>query len=342
MKNQSKFILSVVDTWWHKRVSLISLLLLPWSLVFMAIVMMRKLIYRSGLKPEKKFDVPVIVVGNIVVGGTGKTPLVLSLVKLLKDAGYRPGIVSRGYGAAKINEPIMVQPHNDPAEVGDEPILLAQRTGAPMVICIDRPAAVKYLIDNSNCNIILSDDGMQHFSMARAMEILVVDGERQFGNGLCLPAGPLREPVTALARVDWIVCNGKLLSRKSRHAKKMVLMELKPEMIRNIVNESNRISVESLSGKTIHAVAGIGNPKRFFDQLRAMGLTIVEHAFSDHYRYKRADIDFGEKELVIMTEKDSVKCKTFADERHFYLPVEATLPDSFKSKFLAQVKQLLS
>lgn len=338
---QSRLILSVVDSWWLKRISFMSLILLPWSILFMAIVVMRKALYRAGIKKQMHFNVPVVVVGNFVVGGTGKTPLVLALVKLLVSKGYKPGIVSRGYGVDKLEQPIFVHSNNDPSEVGDEPVLLANRAQVPMVVCADRPLAVQHLLNNSDCDIVLSDDGMQHFPLGRDIEIVVVDGERKFGNGLCLPAGPLREPLMGLNRADWIVCNGKLLSRKLRLAKKLVLMTLVPQAIINVSDPTKTLDPESMHDKKIHAVAGIGNPGRFFKELKALGFSIIEHPFPDHYRYKRQDLDFGEDELVVMTEKDAVKCKSFLDERHFYVPIEAELSEKFSQDFLLKIKDVV-
>lgn len=340
MIRKSSFVLSFVDNWWSKHISILSFLLLPWSIVFLAIVVIRRCCYRFGLKKSTVFNVPVIIIGNIVVGGTGKTPLVIYLAQLLKQQGYHPGIVSRGYGIKKIIEPIDVLSHNNPAEVGDEPLLITRKTDCPMVISVDRVAAVKYLLNKYHCDVVLSDDGMQHYALARDVEIVVVDGVRRFGNKLCLPAGPLREPLSRLNKVDWIVCNGKLLSTDSCFFNQSVLMQLSPKNIASIKEPDKYFNVDHFKDFKVHAVAGIGNPKRFFDELRAMGLEIIEHPFPDHYYFTRQDIKLGENEVVIMTEKDAVKCREFVDDRYFFVPVEAKLPEEFDRDFLDKVAKI--
>ena len=340
MNRKSSFILSLVDNWWSKHISLMSFLLLPWSMLFLIIVIIRRWFYRFGLRKSTAFKAPVIIVGNIVVGGTGKTPLVIYLARLLKEKGFKPGIVSRGYGVKRIIEPIDVLSHNNPAEVGDEPVLIATRADCPMVISVNRVAAVKHLLEKYDCDVVLSDDGMQHYALARDVEIVVVDGVRRFGNGLCLPAGPLREPLSRLNKVDWIVCNGKLLSKSSHYFDKSILMQFLPKKITSVKEPDQHFDASKFKSEKVHAVAGIGNPKRFFDELREMGLDIVEHAFPDHYRFTRKDIDFGPKSFVIMTEKDAVKCREFADERYYFVPVEAELPEEFDQAFLAKVTNI--
>lgn len=340
MIRKSSFVLSFVDNWWSKHISILSFLLLPWSILFLTIVVMRRWCYRFGLKKSTVFNVPVIIIGNIVVGGTGKTPLVIYLAQLMKQQGYHPGIVSHGYGVKKIIEPIEVLSHNNPAKVGDEPVLITKRADCPMVISVDRVAAVQHLLEIYHCDVVLSDDGMQHYALARDIEIVVVDGARRFGNKLCLPAGPLREPLNRLNKVDWIVCNGKLLSKSSRYFDQSVLMQLSPKNIVSVREPDKHFDIDYFKDFKVHAVAGIGNPKRFFDELREMGLEIIEHPFSDHYRFTRKDIDFGPKSAVIMTEKDAVKCYEFVDDRYFFVPVAASLPEEFDRDFLDKVTKI--
>lgn len=333
----SRLVLSLVDSWWSKHLLPLNYLLMPWSILYMATVIVRRFLYRLGIKKQTTFDVPVIIVGNIVVGGTGKTPLVIYLANLLKNQGYNPGIVSRGYGVKKIEQPITVLSHNDPSEVGDEPVLIASKTKCPIVVSADRVRAVEYLLKEHHCDIVLSDDGLQHYALSRDLEIVVVDGERRFGNHWCLPAGPLREPLYRLYNVDWIVCNGKPFPKSSHFYRKMVLMNLSPLKITAMSDPNKHLEVTEMKDEKIHAIAGIGNPKRFFMQLKALGLNIIEHALPDHYRFTRKEIDFGADSKVIMTEKDAVKCQKFSDERHYYLPVQAELSEEFEHDFLMKV-----
>lgn len=337
---KSRFILSFIDSWWSKHTSVVSYLLIPWSILFLAIVVIRRWFYRLGIKKTTTFNVPIIIVGNIVVGGTGKTPLVIYLARLLKEKGFNPGIVSRGYGANRVSNPRLVLSTDSPSDVGDEPVLIASRTDCPVVISVNRPEAVKHLIEKYQCNIVLSDDGMQHYAMARDLEIVVVDGVRLFGNGLCLPAGPLREPLFRLNKVKWIVSNGKSFPKTSRFSDQSVTMELIPKRICSVGDSNQCIDVNQLQEDKVHAVAGIGNPKRFFNELRELGLQIIEHPFPDHYRFTKKDIDFAPESKVIMTEKDAVKCRDFADSRHFFVPVEAELPAEFDQQFLSEVSRI--
>lgn len=335
---KSRWVLSLIDSWWLKEPSFLTPLLMPWSIVFMIVVVIRRWCYRVGIKESTSFNVPIIVIGNIVVGGTGKTPLLIALAQLLKENGFNPGIVSRGYGANKIEFPIEVFPGSNVVEVGDEPLLIATQTKFPLVISPDRVAAVKTLLEKHHCDIVLSDDGMQHYALERDLEIAVIDGERSFGNGFALPAGPLREPISRLKSVKWIVCNGKSLNKNFRFYSKSIVMRLKPKKIRSIIDDKVELETSAFSEQKIHAIAGIGNPKRFFDLLQELGLKLIKHSFPDHYRFKRKDIDVGATSKVIMTEKDAVKCRDIADKRHFYLPVEADLPAEFKEAFLKQVR----
>ena len=291
------------------------------------LVLARRFFYRVGLKKIAYFSVPVIVVGNITVGGTGKTPLVIWLANFFKAKGYQPGIVSRGYGGRAPSYPQLVQPQSDPREVGDEALLLLLNTVCPVVVDPLRTQAAAKLLATTDCNLIISDDGLQHYALHRNIEIAVVDGVRRFGNGFCLPAGPLREPPSRLTEVDFVVCNGE--GKGNEYS-----MKLLPGFFTQLVEPTNRVTVDHFKNRILHAVVGIGNPMRFLNLLRSLGLNIVEHIFPDHYLFKAADIDFGDNSLVIMTEKDAVKCKEFADERHWYLPVSAQLPEEFGEELM--------
>lgn len=323
----------------------VSIGLWPVSIVFRQFSGLRRWLYQTGLKPVYQAPVPVIVVGNISVGGTGKTPLVAWLSGFLKQAGYRPGIVSRGYrGQAKI-WPQHVTAESDPWLVGDEPVWLADNTGCPVFVAPDRPKAVQKLLKETNCNIIISDDGLQHYALGRAIEIAVIDGERGFGNGFCLPAGPLREPVSRLQQVDFVVINGDLSVLGTDHpyhlAMPPYLFKFKMALDKAYSLLDNAQPPQPLSnwaGQTVHAVAGIGFPHRFFQALKAHGLKIIEHPFADHHRFTQQDLRFGDNLPVLMTSKDAVKCRLFACERDWCVPVQLTGLMSLGEALLRQLK----
>ena len=319
-----------LDHYWYSK-NRVALLLLPLSWLFCAVVALRRYAYRTGLLPSYHVPVPVIVAGNITVGGSGKTPLVLWLVEFLRQAGYKPGIVSRGYGGRPGAGPREVNAKSDPVEVGDEAVLLARRCGCPIRVSADRVAAARELL--SECDVIISDDGLQHYRLQRDIEIAVVDAERGFGNGFCLPAGPLREPLRRLHEVDLIVNNGK----RDDAGYTMRLQEL---ALHNLHNESLIRHVTDFRGQTVHAIAGIGHPARFFTHLRRLGLNVIEHGFPDHHPFTAGEIEFGDAAPVIMTEKDAVKCKRFAEPHHWTMPVQAELEPGFGERLLALLKDL--
>ncbi len=280
-----------------------------------------------------RIDVPVIVVGNISVGGTGKTPLTLWLVKLLREAGFTPGIISRGYGGQASEWPQIVEANSDPFLVGDEPVLMAQRGGCPVVAAPDRVAAAQKLLSEYPCDILISDDGMQHYRLERDIEIAVIDGKRRFGNGHCLPVGPLREPVARLQTVDFIVANGD--AREGEWS-----MQLHQGDAVSLNGAGISRPLEQFKSQSVHAVAGIGHPERFFDQLRGQGIGVVEHPFDDHYRFNEGDLDFDDDFDVLMTEKDAIKYRRFATPRHWYVPVEAELDPLFSKRLLEKIEQI--
>jgi len=326
----------VLEYFWY-RVRPAHVLLYPLSLIFAAIAAGRRALYRLGWRSSKRMRVPVIVVGNITVGGTGKTPLVTWLAEFLKDNGYRPGIVTRGYGGTEeIQE---VRADGDPAVAGDEPVVLARRSNVPVFAGRKRPEAASALLRaHPQCDLILSDDGLQHYALARDLEIVVVDGERRFGNGLLLPAGPLREPVRRLSTVDAVVVNGDeelpLLSMRQYR------MKLAGETFHNLLNPDFRASAADLRGKTLHAIAGIGHPQRFFARLQQAGLEFRAHPFPDHFRFGADDLAFAGDDVVLMTEKDAVKCSAFARESWWYLPVEAEVDPALGALILDKLRSL--
>ncbi len=318
-----------LDYYWYGN-NAITTLLLPLSGLFCGVVALRRYAYRKGLLPSYRLRLPVIVVGNITAGGSGKTPLVIWLVEFLREAGYRPGIISRGYGGRPHNSPRAVSAASDPAEVGDEAVLLAQRCGCPIRVAADRVAAAHNL--TAECDVIISDDGLQHYRLRRDIEIAVVDAERGFGNGHCLPAGPLREPLRRLQEVDFIVNNGK----RDGAGYPMQLQELG---LRNLRNESLTRHATDFQGQRVHAVAGIGYPGRFFAHLRHLGLDVVEHGFPDHHAFTADEIEFDDAVPVIMTEKDAVKCRRFAKPQHWYMPVQAELDAAFGEQLLTFMRK---
>ncbi|MDP9140073.1 MAG: tetraacyldisaccharide 4'-kinase [Pseudomonadota bacterium] len=265
--------------------------------------------------------VPVIVVGNISVGGTGKTPFVIWLVELLRAQGWRPGVISRGYGGHAPHYPYIVNEDSDPAHSGDEPLLIAQRSGCPVVVAAARCAAAELLLKAADVDVIVADDGLQHYTLSRDLEICIVDGARGLGNGALLPAGPLREPASRLREVDLVVVNGEGWSDT---AVRPVTMRLLPASAQALCDGTQR-ALNDFSGQRVHGVAGIGHPPRFFDTLRAHGMRVVEHAFADHHAYAAADLQFGDDLPVLMTEKDAVKCRSFAAANWWSVPVAAQL-----------------
>ena len=322
----------IENCWYSKHPVLLALV--PFSWCYELITGLRRCFYRIGILPIGQLNKPVIVVGNISVGGTGKTPLVIYLCRYLKAKGLRPGIISRGYGATISKWPQHVKKDSDPAYFGDEPVLLARRTDCPVVIDPMKLRAATMLIATNNCDVIICDDGLQHYALARDIEIAVVDGIRRHGNNHCLPAGPLREPVSRLDSVDMIVNNGESNDGE-------FTMHYEYKQLCSLLCEGQRRDLVTLSGKLVHAVAAIGNPERFFSCLRRQGLQIIEHKFRDHYPLTAKDINFDDDRLVIMTEKDAIKCTAFATQKHWFLPIEVNMPKIF-TEYLSQLLEGIS
>jgi len=281
--------------------------------------------------------VPVIIVGNISVGGTGKTPLTISLVERLKREGYKPGIISRGYKSKATTFPFDVTKADSPELVGDEPFMLAQRCQCPVIIDPNRPSAAQYLLDNYECDLIISDDGLQHYRLDRDIEVVVIDGERGLGNRALMPAGPLREQPERLHSVDLIISNGQLKSMVAEAAS-IEEMHLQPTALKNCLTDEG-MPLGALNGRQVHAVAGIGNPQRFFNTLeQELKVTVIPHAKPDHSFYTVDDFQFGDNYPVIMTEKDAVKVTGFAQSHCWYLEIKAQLPESFYMQLLDKLK----
>ena len=322
-----------------------ALILLPLAAVYMVIAAARRFLYRKRILSSWRADVPVIVVGNITAGGTGKTPLVLAIVEILRRHGWNPGVVARGYGRVPSREQdpsgvVRVLPDvATPEHFGDEPVLIARRSQVPVYISPDRPAAARALLaDHPEVNVLVSDDGLQHYALARDIEIAVVDGERRFGNGLALPSGPMREPVSRLRLVDAVVMNGggaPAIENVPHFA-----MELGGERFVALL-QGRHMSPEEFAlharGQHVVAVAGIGHPPRFFEHLASLGVAARPLAFADHYAYQASDLRLPDAEVIVMTEKDAVKCAAFADARMWLMRVEAQLPAVFTDFLLTRV-----
>ncbi len=325
-----------IDHYWYSQ-NIVAWLMLPLSWLFCTVAVLRRMLYRAGLLTRYSVPVPVVVIGNISVGGTGKTPLVIALCEFLVRQGYRPGVISRGYGSA-VNGEHSLSADDDAAICGDEPLLICQRTDCPVVIGRNRVEAAKKLLAENDCDVILSDDGLQHYRLDRDIEIAVVDVQRQFGNGFCLPAGPLREPVSRLKRANMVVYHGDAGERYQFSLRFVDAVNLRTREQR---------SLDSFADTKVHAVAGIGHPARFFSQLRSHGLDVVEHAFGDHHQYAAPELDFRDRTPVLMTEKDAVKCRplvnkieTSADKGDFWsVPVDAIFSDPLGFDLVDLIRQ---
>lgn len=289
--------------------------------------------------PNRSFraPLPVLVIGNITLGGTGKTPMVLWLVAHCRQRGLRVGVVSRGYGARPPQYPWRVQPGQAAACSGDEPLLIAERTGVPVVIDPNRPRAVQALLADATVDLIISDDGLQHYPLARDLELVMLDGERGLGNGHCLPRGPLREPSERLNTVDAVICNGAEVDTEAAYA-----FQLQPrDLVR--VQDGQVLPLAHLpSGEALHGVAGIGNPQRFFTTLEKLHWHPIAHAFADHASYTREMLHFEPSLPVVMTEKDAVKCRHFAQRDWYFLRVEARLSTAFVQWLDLRLDELLA
>lgn len=319
MKSPSETLESI----WYSRHPL-ALALAPLAWIYRAVATARKAAYSSGLLSSYATEVPIIVVGNITVGGTGKTPLVIWLARYLRSIGYTPGVVARGYRGRAKTWPQQVRADSDPAVVGDEPIVIARRAGCPVAVGPRRGEAVDALLQHADCDVIISDDGLQHYALERHFEIVVIDGVRRFGNGRCLPAGPLREPLTRLDHADMIVTNG--IAGRGEFSMKYQATHVHP------VGGGDGIPLASFEHKDVHAVAGIANAERFFSMLRSKGFRVKQHRFRDHARFRKADFEFDDNLPVLMTEKDAVKCEHVGASGCWYIPITAELPDVFSRR----------
>ncbi len=306
-------------------------LLTPLSAIYRAVTGFRRRAFRES--PPEPLPVPVIVVGNITVGGAGKTPLVAELARWLGERGFNPGIVSRGYGGRAKEYPYQVTAQSHPLESGDEPLMLHLITGLPVMVSPDRNEAARALVDYHQCDVILSDDGLQHYGLWRSLEICVIDGQRGLGNRHLLPRGPLREPPERLESVDIVVVNGEPEERVEEYCGDQIdfAMNLRPASWHQF-NLDQTSTLKLASGPEVgpcHAVAAIGNPQRFFRELRQMGYQVMEQAFADHHQFSPQELHFDGETPVIMTMKDAVKCRDFWQGHWWALEVRAILPDLF-------------
>ncbi|MBL4827487.1 MAG: tetraacyldisaccharide 4'-kinase [Spongiibacteraceae bacterium] len=323
-------------------------LLWPLSMLYRCLVRIRRNLFRWGILTSWQSPVPVIVVGNISVGGTGKTPLVVALVKALQALGLRPAIISRGYSSNAPSYPLHVYPDSSAEHAGDEPLLLAIKTQVPVVIGADRVSAAQSLLSCHSCDVILSDDGLQHYALGRDIELLVLDGQRMFGNQMCLPAGPLRESVSRIGQCDFIVSNGEPSAPLITSVPSFT-MALKATGFERVATGNKNDSAVGLLdwpySKQVHAVAGIGNPGRFFNSLTALGFTVIEHRFSDHHQYKVEDLQFSDELPIMMTEKDAVKVQGLGQGSHlekcWFVPVNAVIDKGLLALIGKRVKKLL-
>ncbi len=319
------------ETWYNKHP--LAYFLLPLSWLYRFIIFVRKQIYKAGLMRVNKFNIPIIVIGNIVAGGTGKSPLTIWLVDYLKQKGRLPGVISRGYGGKLNNSVQQVRVDSNPELVGDEPIMIARKANCPVAIGKNRSKAVEGLLEHENVDVIICDDGLQHHALGRDIEIAVIDGLRRHGNGFCIPAGPLREPVSRLKNVDMVVAN-------ARAQRGEFLMEYTYDDLVSLNNPNITKPIQEFSQQTVNAVSGIASPEKFYSYLIRHDLKLIRHKFTDHHQYEYKDLQFDNDYPIIMTEKDAIKCEKFATDNIWYLPIKAVLPDAFTHRLDIFLKEI--
>ncbi|MEE4185152.1 MAG: tetraacyldisaccharide 4'-kinase [Gammaproteobacteria bacterium] len=322
----------LVERIWYGN-SRLALLLLPFAWLFAAVAGLRRLTYRWGWRAAPELPVPVVIVGNITAGGSGKTPVVIWLCQALVRAGYRPAIVSRGYGGTVRGEPHRVTAEDSPERVGDEPLLMHHATRLPVCVCSDRVRAVR-LAAECGANVVVADDGLQHYALRRQVELIVVDGERLFGNGYRLPAGPLRESVSRLAEADAVLING------GDAALAGIRFELQPLAARRLASSDISRPLQEFAGTRVWAVAGIGNPGRFFLTLKAFGIVIDPVPLTDHAQTDLAELQRRRAQPVLMTEKDAVKYPD-AEGDLWFVPVTVRFASSESDKLLSRIQDRL-
>ncbi len=333
---------SLIDRLWYGK-SRPLWPLAPLSWLFQAVAASRR--RKAWEARNEALPVPVVVVGNITAGGTGKSPLTAWLVAELLSAGWRPVIISRGYGGKSPQYPALVSADSDPSEMGDEPVMLAQATGVPVVVDPIRRRGALWALDQELGDILVCDDGLQHYALPRDVELAVFDGARGAGNGAVIPVGPLREPVSRLSSVDFVVVNGgefeagqHLDAFNDIEHPEIHTMALEPSTLVNLKTGRAR-PITDLQGQAVRAVAGIGNPGRFFDTLRNLGATVTEAPFPDHHSFKASDLTADAGQWVVMTAKDAVKCRSFAPDNAWVFSVQASLSDEFSRSVISRIGQ---
>ena len=332
------FIENILHKLWYKnKLSPLLFCFYPASYLVKTISSHRYLKFVKN-KKRQSFQIPIIVIGNITIGGTGKTTLLTSIVEYLKTNNFNPGIISRGYKSNIKTFPARVFADSNPYFYGDEPVLLAKTTKVPVVIAPDRKKAAEFIYSKTNCNIILSDDGLQHYNLPRHGEIAVIDGSRGLGNSFCIPAGPLRESSNRLKTVDIIVSKAKT---PQNFKYKTQLMQLHMPIVKNLFTNENIPIMDFVKlNPNIHAIAGIGNPELFFTFLKTSGFSIKKHIFRDHHQYSFSEIDFNDNLPIVMTAKDSIKCQIFAKKNMWSVPVEGVLSKQFWILFDQMLKKI--
>jgi tetraacyldisaccharide 4'-kinase len=315
--------------------------LVPLSWVFALISLLRRWAYRLGILKSHSLTVPVIIVGNIHIGGSGKTPVVIWLVEQLRQQGYQPAVISRGYGGT-VKLPTAVHANSNPKEVGDEPVLIAYRCDCPIYVGTDRVhVGLELLKAHPSCNVIISDDGLQHYRLKRDLEIAVIDAESYLKNARLLPAGSLREPMRRLRKVDAIIKNG-LEDTEFEHLESgtnAYQMQLVGSQFYNLADPEIKASGVYFKRKIIKAIAGIGNPARFYEHLRQLGLNFSSSSFEDHHAFAVSDLAQLECDVLLMTEKDAVKCKPFAQPHHWVLPIAAKIDGDLMQLVMKKLQQ---
>ncbi|MFT7471864.1 MAG: tetraacyldisaccharide 4'-kinase [Kiritimatiellia bacterium] len=334
--------MSFLERAWHKRAGWL-ILLWPVSVLFQALTAIRRAVQQSKKRPAE-LTAPLIVIGNISLGGTGKTPLLITLSQELQKQGFKPGIISRGYGGDAPSYPLSVNSDSDVSQSGDEAFLIAEKTGCPVYVDPDRSAALHALLSHEDVDVVLSDDGLQHYKLYRDLEIVVVDGQRLFSNGFCMPAGPLRESMRRLNEVQHIVVNGDS-AREIPQLARASKMQLEPRTLVNLVSGEKRpfAGAPFNMGNKLQAVSALGNPQRFYALLERLPYQLETFSFPDHHNFTAADFKqqgIDEHQPVVMTEKDAVKCRQFAKNNFWYLSVEVNLESQFVERLIEDIRQV--
>jgi tetraacyldisaccharide 4'-kinase len=321
----------LTSVWYEERPVPFWLGALEW--VYESALLLRRWTYRRRLFTVRRLPVPVVVVGNLTVGGTGKTPVVSWLVRELAQRGWRPGVAMRGY-RGRLRVATLLGPETEPSEVGDEAVLQYKACSCPVAVGVDRAEAGALLIERAGCNVVICDDGLQHWALRRDFEIAVVDGDRRFGNGRLLPAGPLREPAERLGLIDVVIVNGGPVGPGETP------LSVTGRTAVSLRDPGRMVDLRSWRGRRVHAVAGIGNPERFFRMLEGLGLEVIRHPLPDHHRFDGAELKFGDGLPVLVTEKDAVKCTSFAGPETYAVPVEAVLPSELVDRIHLALHQI--